>query len=474
MKVYKNLRYVALSLGLLFSTSACDDALDVQPQDELVSDIALENINDFRLALNGVYSGLTSGSYYGAAMEINLAYLSDNARRSVDNRGQGAELYNYTFNANTGDAAAMWSAMYRVVDRANIILTRIDAVEGTQAEKDQIKGEALMARALAYHDLVRLFAKSYDATPDASHLGVPILLESKISEPARNTVKEVYDQINEDLAAAKALMKDGAKAPSKFTPTAANALSARVALYQKNYPKVVEYATAALNAKGVANMTTFANMWEQGNATGEAYVKLTMEVGNTRLGEAFYEVILNTAFINPTEELLNLYDKEDDVRYTSYFTSIPGREAGENIVTKYTDLDSNQPGLTDIYLLRAGEMLLSRAEAYARLGQDDLALADLNTLRSNRIEGYVAVTGLTGQALLDAIITERRKELAYEGHRYFDLKRLNRALTRGADCSAAPQSNCTIPAGNFRFTFPIPQDEVFANKNIVQNEGYTQ
>ncbi|WP_439881257.1 RagB/SusD family nutrient uptake outer membrane protein [Pontibacter sp. MBLB2868] len=473
MKVYKNFRYVALSLGLLFATSACDSMLDVQPKDELVADIALENLNDFKLALNGVYSGLTSGSYYGAAMEIDLAYVSDNARRSTDNRGQGAELYNYTFNASTGDISAIWAAVYRVIDRTNIILTRIDEVEGSQAEKDQIKGEALAARALAYHDLVRLYAKPYDATPDASHMGVPILLESKISEPARNTVKEVYDQINADLLAAKGLLQD-ASVPTRFTTAAANALLARVALYQKNYAKVVEYSTAALSAKGVANKSTFANMWEQGNAAGEAYFKLPMPVGSSRVGEAFYEVALNTAFINPTQDLLALYNKDADVRYTSYFTNIPGREAGENIVTKYTDPNASNTGLSDIVLLRAGEMLLSRAEAYANLGQNDLALADLNALRANRIEGYTAVTDLTGQTLKDAIITERRKELAYEGHRYFDIKRLNLTLSRGADCSAAPQSNCTIPAGNFRFTFPIPQDEVFANKNIVQNEGYLQ
>jgi starch-binding outer membrane protein, SusD/RagB family len=182
----------------------------------------------------------------------------------------------------------------------------------------------------------------------------------------------------------------------------------------------------------------------------------------------------STAFVNPTQDLLNLYNKNQDVRYSSYFTNIAGREAGENIVTKYTDVSSSNPGLSDIVLLRAGEILLSRAEAYANLGLEDKAIADLNTLRSNRIENYVAVNGLSGQDLKNAIITERRMELAYEGHRYFDIKRLNLTLSRGADCSAAPLSNCTIPAGNFRFTFPIPQDELFANKNIVQNEGYLQ
>ncbi|WP_299705217.1 RagB/SusD family nutrient uptake outer membrane protein [uncultured Pontibacter sp.] len=486
MKIYKNLRYVALSLGLFMATTSCDDMLDVTPQDQLVADVALTTLSDFQLALNGIYSGMTSGSYYGTSWEVDIAYLGDNARRSLDNRGQGAELHNYTFASTNNEASAIWTTIYRVIDRANIVINRVDAVEGDQAVKNQIKGEALVARALAYHDLVRLYADRYDATADASHFGVPILLESKISEPGRNSVKEVYDQINADLVDAKGLMSNDAVGPNRFTDAAAAAIQARVALYQKQYQKAIDFATEAINAKGLANRTNFAAMWKQRPGMGESYFTLAMNATNPRVGELFYEINSNTAFMNPTQSLLNTFgqddaetegedERTDDVRFSSYFTYTPGRAAGEYTITKYSDVDAQIKGLSNIHVIRAGEMYATRAEAFAALGNDPQALADLNALRSARIAGYEDVT-LTGQELKDAIAEERRKELAYEGHRFFDLKRLNLALERGEDCSVAPASNCTIPAGNFRFTFPIPQDEIFANPTIgaQQNTGYLQ
>jgi starch-binding outer membrane protein, SusD/RagB family len=478
MKINKNLRYITLSLGLLVATG-CDDMLDVKPKDELVADVALTTISDFQLALNGVYSGMTSASYYGTSMEVDLSYLSDNVRRSIDNRGQGAELHNYTFAASNGESVNLWSAIYRVIDRTNIILTRIDAVEGDEAVKNQIKGEALAARALAYHDLVRLFADRYDATADASHPGVPIMLESKISTPARNTVKEVYDRINADLVDAKTLMTDNAVAPFRLNDAAVAALQARVALYQKEYQAAADFATEAITAKGLANRTNFAAMWKQGVGTTESYFTIAMNSTNPRVGELFYELSSGTAFMNPSQNLLATYGTDQatrakDVRYTSYISYVPGRAAGEYIVTKYSDANASIKGLNNIHVIRAGEMHLTRAEAYAALNTNEAqALADLNAVRAARIEGYENVE-LSGQLLKDAIAEERRKELAFEAHRYFDLKRLNIALVRGEDCTAAPASNCTIPAGNFRFTLPIPQDEIFANPNIEQNEGYLQ
>jgi starch-binding outer membrane protein, SusD/RagB family len=480
MKIHKNIKYVALSLSLLVATTSCDDMLDVTPKDQLVADVALTSLSDFQLALNGVYSGMTSASYYGSTMEVGLAYLTDNVRRSIDNRGQGAELYNYTFAQTNGEAAGLWTAIYRVIDRANIIIVKIDAIEGDKVKKDQIKGEALAARALAYHDLVRLFAAKYDATPGATHLGVPILLESKIGEPARNTVKEVYDRINADLVEAKKLMTDNSVAPFRLNDAAAAAIQARVALYQKDYQKAIDFATEAINAKGLANRTAFATMWKQGTGTAESYFSLGMNATNTKVGELFYEISTNTAFVNPTKNLLNTFGGDEtarnaDQRYKSYISFMPGRANGEYVVGKYSDVNSAIKGLNNIHIIRAGEMYVTRAEAYAALNSSESqALADLNALRSARIEGYVAVdnTELNGQALRNAIIVERRKELAFEAHRYFDLKRLGLALVRGEDCTAAPTTNCTIDANNFRFTLPIPQDEVFANPNIVQNDGY--
>ena len=110
-------------------------------------------------------------------------------------------------------------------------------------------------------------------------------------------------------------------------------------------------------------------------------------------------------------------------------------------------------------------------EANAMLGNDGPAMDDLNDLRAARIVGYVD-ENLTGNALMDAIAVERRKELAFEGHRWFDLKRKNLPIVRGADCVSGPAVTCSLDANDFRIVTPIPQSEVFANDNITQNPGY--
>ena len=126
----------------------------------------------------------------------------------------------------------------------------------------------------------------------------------------------------------------------------------------------------------------------------------------------------------------------------------------------------------DMKVCRMAEMFLIRAEANARKASPDItaATADLNTLRSNRIPGYTNATFPSATSLIDAIMTERFKELAFEGFRFWDLKRNNLSVDRlSSDASAAWQN---LPSGNYRFVLPIPNGELLANSNMVQNDNY--
>lgn len=126
--------------------------------------------------------------------------------------------------------------------------------------------------------------------------------------------------------------------------------------------------------------------------------------------------------------------------------------------------------------MRTSEILISRAEAYARLNKNTEALVDLNTLRQSRYSNFVV--GIeTGADLLTAILFERRLELAFEGHRFFDLKRLGLGVTRSSfgdksDGTGINNVTKTLPAGDIHFQLPLPQSEINANPNIVQNPGY--
>ena len=117
-------------------------------------------------------------------------------------------------------------------------------------------------------------------------------------------------------------------------------------------------------------------------------------------------------------------------------------------------------------------MYLIRAEANAELNNLVAATNDLNTLRAARINGYTNVTLATKDAAITAIMEERFKELPYEGHRFWDLKRRNLPVNRLTN--DAPNANSTtLAAGSFRFLLPIPNAEIQANPLIQQNPGYT-
>jgi hypothetical protein len=129
--------------------------------------------------------------------------------------------------------------------------------------------------------------------------------------------------------------------------------------------------------------------------------------------------------------------------------------------------------VADAKVFRTGEMYLIRAEARAETNDLVGAADDLNTLRAARINGYTPQVFASKDALIAAIIEERFKELAYEGHRFWDLRRRNLPVERLA-ADAPSTSAVTLPAGNFRFILPIPGTEIDANPNIQQNAGYTQ
>ena len=122
-------------------------------------------------------------------------------------------------------------------------------------------------------------------------------------------------------------------------------------------------------------------------------------------------------------------------------------------------------------------MYLIRAEARARNNQEGPALQDLNDLRAARISGYTPVSGLTGSALLTEIANERRRELIAEGHRFFDLKRTTRTITRGSTCgniTLSPSGSCTLASSAREWALPIPEFVTTANANAKQNPGYPQ
>lgn len=475
MKIYKT-----LIIALILFGSSCDDFLELAPTDVLTDENALENIDDFRQALNACYSGLTSGAYYGGTYIVAADRMSDDLRRSSENLGEGVQMHSYTYNASTGEPSALWTQMYDVINRTNIVINSIDNIEGSAGAKSSYKGQAMFIRALAHFDLVRYFSQPYGASADGSHPGVPIMLESAISQPPRNTVAEVYNQVRQDLLDARELMVETGIGPTRATPLAATALLARVSLYAQDWEAARQYADEVISSGAwtLATGDVYRNIWTSAELNNEVIFKLTMLQNNATIGQNYWSQSNDIVSFSPTQELIDLYDPDDDVRLGA-FIGIRQPDDPDNVVVKYRGAPLNYPldqkppidGLADIKILRLSEMYLIRAEANFELENPTVARNDLNAIRVARIAGFnPAVDGNeSGVALENAIMTERRREFAFEGQRWHDLKRKGLAIQRGDDCSA---TQCALEAGDFHFTLPIPQSEFSGNVNMVQNPGY--
>jgi hypothetical protein len=184
----------------------------------------------------------------------------------------------------------------------------------------------------------------------------------------------------------------------------------------------------------------------------------------------------------PSLDVIGLYDLASDVRFPAYFASRQSGGGGarpvsafadqpRKIINKFMTKGATLDNIVNWKVTRTGEMYLIRAEARAMQGgaKEVLGLADLNDLRAARITGYIPAV-LTGQALLDAIQTERRRELVGEGHRWFDLKRTTRTINRTE--TGITSAKTILNPSDREWVWPIPQGELDANPNIQQNPGW--
>ncbi|MEO9803853.1 MAG: RagB/SusD family nutrient uptake outer membrane protein [Reichenbachiella sp.] len=468
MKKYK---YILFSFSLIWSFS-CDDKLEITPQDVLVAEVAISNLDDLETALTSVYSALRGDGLYQESMVYLPDLMADNLRIGDSNGGALRTEANWQY--SSGDDIDTWEEAYRLIFRANLVIENAARFEdGTQ--KNRILGQALALRALSHFDLLRYYGADYGR--NSASKGVPVIEVNEVGKPARNTVAEVYDKVFEDLLQARTLLGDVDKdvqenGPYFMDQKAVNALLARVSLYAGEWQNAVDYATSVISSSTLANPADYAAMWAN-DADAEVIFSVIFSTPDEgRLGSRLFDINTNRSTITLTADVAELYDAANDVRFSSFVLVNPDANPGDDVYLpiKYPGRGGER-GLNNAKVLRVSEMYLIRAEAYTNIaGQDAAAMADLNALRTSRITGY-APENLSGAALADAIEVERRKELVAEGHRWFDLRRLGKGVTRGADCRGLTTS-CDLAAGNFRFAFPIPQDEILANPNMVQNDQY--
>lgn len=470
---YKNIIMAGL-LATSMLSSCGKDFLDQSPASSIDADEALTGDYDVLTALRGAYAGLAETGLYGSGLPIVTELLSDNSYVSSDNSGYFTSIPKYTFTVSDADISAIWTQAYDVINRANAVINASPTVTD-QVAVDQYKGEAYALRALMYFDLVRLFAKPYSEDPSA--LGVPIVTEFDLNaQPKRNTVAEVYAQIQSDLEQAYTLMTKEPD-PTRFSKYAARALAAEVSLYAGDNAQALEYAEDVINNSGheLLQYDDVATYWEDPTA-GSGYSETLFEVSATETENQGVDELgyyYNQEGYGQNVAAANLYDlyisrDEDetldstDVRKQLILVGERGVDDPAYIINKYPHISGD---IDDKVVIRMSEVYLVAAEAAARLDQYDLALEYLNDLVSER-DPLLVYTFTSKEQLIDDVILERRKELAFENDRFFTLNRLQRDIT---DRQVNP---AIVEYGDYRRVLPIPRSEIDANKNIGQNEGW--
>jgi starch-binding outer membrane protein, SusD/RagB family len=462
--------FFILFAGLLFAS--CKKAfLDLKPYDQVSFDDAIVNEGDMQAAVNGVYANLRDADLFGRSIPLNGDLLADNVYLSVVNSNRYIPEFSYSYIVTNGNVGNTWADAYTTILRANNVIN--SGITKT-AVTDQLKGEALTLRALMYFELVKFFAKPY--VTDQNAPGVPLVLKyDPVLKPSRNTVKEVFTQIEKDLNEAYGLLTV-TKNSSYITKYVPKALLARMYQYMGDWAKAEAAALDVINNGGYT-LSASANFVAYWNNPGTVTNKLetVFEVSVTQIEQAgtnslayFYDQAgYGDALC--TDDLFAKY-AATDARRALIIDAVRGG-IPVKVVNKYPNTN-NTNEKDNVKVIRYAEVLLILAEAYNKQGKDTEALTVLNQLAQRRDPSFTGYTS-SGAALFEDILLERRKELAFEGHRYWDFMRTGRDVVRNNSSGNYPANvPVTFPASNFRRIFPVPQAELDANKNIAQNQGY--
>lgn len=440
---YTRLTLLFLSATLVWSC----DVLDQNPEMSITDDQAFVSKSSTQAALTGVYSALQSGNYYGQNY-VTLGYLPGDNVEWVGSFNYFQQVDANRLTADNSTITGVWRAIYSTINGANHIIGKVQSVEDplfSQQEKDQIQGEAYFIRALAYFDLARGWG------------GVPIVLTYTQSPDdgagiGRSSREETYAQVLEDLIQAESLLSDNVNR-NRATRHSVRALRARLHLYLEEWDEAERYASQLIDHPAFTLVQPYETFIQNKNSE-ESILELAYDNANRNNHNGYFlpTNLGGRLEWRPTEEFIGLVKNEE----------VGGDRvvliAEEEGVTYGNLYHRSGTGDDPAYLLRIAEQYLIRAEARAH--QNDLtgAAEDLNQVR--RRAGLSDRSADSREELLLAIENERRIEFAFEGHRWFDLVRTGRA------------DEVLGVTDTDRWLFPIPLNDLNADDDLTQNDGY--
>lgn len=436
---------------LLSATSCRKTFLEAESSQNISDNAAIIDSASALTATLGIYDGLQDGNYYGGDGLAAAAILSGGDGLWVGTLNYYNDFTTHSYRADNTLVYRIWYTIFRVVNRANHVIAKVPALDSkliSQGKKDQYTGEAYFLRALAFFDLGRTWGN------------VPLVLNAASGPDDVKGVKQsnqavVYAQVEQDLLKAEALVPAGVNR-NRVTKNTVYAFLAKLYLYAKQYDKAETYASKIIsNANySLVDWNTFIN----NKGTNESILELQYTTADQSSHYGSWSSVNYRNQFCPTAGLYNLLQDPN----AGGDRKVLVKDISTPAITNYfvQQLYWRTNGDNPTYVFRLAEQYLIRAEARISKSSPDIngALADLNAVRSRA--NVPALEPASGEALLTAILNERRVEFALEPQRWYDLVR-----TRTASGKLG-LSDTT------KYIYPIPYNDVAADPDLVQNPLY--
>lgn len=453
----KHLINIAVSIIILALLSNCQDYTEIDlPKNQLTRPIVFEDQQTATSALNFIYSQIREYSLMGgnslSATQICSIYADDLTYNS-SSVNDYSNLFNYNITANTNIFYSIWSRNYSILYSINSFIEGIEKSSKLEDNyKNQVYAEALTLRAFLHFNLTNLFGDiPYITTTDYT-------LNNKVS---RTNQEQVYRLLTQDLLQAEQLLFETypTQLKTRINKSSAQALLARVYLFQQNWTEAISWATKIINANSLYQLETIDKLFLK-ESTSTIWQLQSGNTGNNTLEAMSFILEIPPVTYLISENLINSFSSSDQ-RLKLWTKDI----GNFKIPYKYKAKGNTTTSKEYTIVLRLEELYLIRAEAYAKSNQTlNLALQDLNTVHLKSDTQKITLTNQTD--IQEAIFKEKQLEFFSEqGHRWFDLIRTNQV-------DAILSKNKHNWKTNNKL-FPIPLKEISINPNLLpQNEGY--
>lgn len=457
-------------VALAVVAMSCEEQLDIPPVDQLDAGSVFETVDDLEVGMNGVYA-----LFDPEDIIRHSSVFGDDTKVGADNGGQLVTLHNWIVDPGS-NSQGIWANHYATINLANNLLAAAENITPAAGDEttryNRILGEALAWRAYAHFILLAAYAPDFDA----ASLGVPYIKQVIVLEqPARNTVGDCFAEMKADLGQAASSIPATGVGSNRWNQDAIDALLARIALYEGDNATALSLSSSLVTAYPLADRTQYVEMFQDLSNT-EVIFELVKTQNDFFPGGIWYFTGTGGAFMEMSNGMYDALDPAD-VR-TDVLFDAANSDVANNLhqIGKYLGKDGFD-FLNDFKIFRSGEMQLIRAEAQAKTGDLAGAAASVKALRDARYGAAQALpTYANLNAALNDIVMERRLELGYEGHRFFDIKRTRQttlnSLSRDARDCGNGGTPCDLDLNDQRWAIAIPAAEIDANPNMVQNPGY--